>query len=314
MNAELEQAMATADAAAGALSQFAGYKRKADDLSEGPDVTADEHDEKGSKSMTRGTMTKAREVRLEQNRKAARESRRRKKVMIEELQRSVIFFSRANNTLKQQNEELTRLFMQAQSHISASEDNEKAAPQEEVAPANEQQTVSDADANAANAEQQEAQVLAAQAAFESKGFSSQVARACAQTMAGNSATGHLPPMQPGATMQAMANFQQAAAAAMQAAMGQMQTIPGVNVNQLLSTPVGSNAQQAFTDTMTALAMQQAAAAAAAAGQQFGGMQPGAMNFMHPFGWQPQQAPAQQQQPQQQTGTSAVEQESQNSEI
>jgi len=39
-------------------------------------------------------MSKAREVRLEQNRKAARESRRRKKVLQEELQRSVIFFSR----------------------------------------------------------------------------------------------------------------------------------------------------------------------------------------------------------------------------
>jgi hypothetical protein len=60
-------------------------------------------------------MTKAREIRLEQNRKAARESRRRKKIMIEELQRSVIFFSRANSTLKQQNEELQRLLVQAQS-------------------------------------------------------------------------------------------------------------------------------------------------------------------------------------------------------
>ena len=39
-------------------------------------------------------MSKAREIRLEQNRKAARESRRRKKVLQEELQRSVIFFSR----------------------------------------------------------------------------------------------------------------------------------------------------------------------------------------------------------------------------
>ena len=38
--------------------------------------------------------SKAREIRLEENRKAARESRRRKKVLQEELQRSVIFFSR----------------------------------------------------------------------------------------------------------------------------------------------------------------------------------------------------------------------------
>ena len=39
------------------------------------------------KPLKRGNISKAREIRLEQNRKAARESRRRKKVMIEELQR-----------------------------------------------------------------------------------------------------------------------------------------------------------------------------------------------------------------------------------
>jgi hypothetical protein len=66
-------------------------------------------------------MTKAREIRLEQNRKAARESRRRKKVMVEELQRSVIFFSRANGTLKQQNDELSRLLVQAQQKVAALE-------------------------------------------------------------------------------------------------------------------------------------------------------------------------------------------------
>ena len=38
--------------------------------------------------------------------------------MIEELQRSVIFFSRANSTLKQQNDELTRMILQAQSMIA----------------------------------------------------------------------------------------------------------------------------------------------------------------------------------------------------
>lgn len=35
------------------------------------------------KPMIRGPMSKTREIRLEQNRKAARESRRRKKTMIE---------------------------------------------------------------------------------------------------------------------------------------------------------------------------------------------------------------------------------------
>lgn len=57
----------------------------------------------------------ARVIRLEQNRKAARESRKRKKSMIEELQRSVVFFSRANSLLKQQNEEFARMVLHAQS-------------------------------------------------------------------------------------------------------------------------------------------------------------------------------------------------------
>jgi hypothetical protein len=68
-------------------------------------------------------------------------------------------------------------------------------------------------------------------------------------------------MQPGATMQAMANFQQAAAAAMQAAVQGMKGIPGVSVQTLAAPTVGaSNPQQAYNDTMTALAMQVTAAA------------------------------------------------------
>ena len=89
------------------------------------DAAAEEEDEadadtepRMSRSIDREGMPKARVVRLEQNRKAARESRRRKKVMIEELQRSVIFFSRANGTLKQQNEELQRILFQAQAQVS----------------------------------------------------------------------------------------------------------------------------------------------------------------------------------------------------
>jgi len=86
-------------------------------------------------------------------------------------------------------------------------------------------------------------------------------------------------MQPGATMQAMASFQQAAAAAMQTAMQGMQgSFPGVSMNTLAAAPVGSNPQQAYTDTMTAFAMQQAAAAAA--GQQVGFF-PGAQFMMWP---------------------------------
>uniref|UniRef100_A0A7S2YRK0 BZIP domain-containing protein n=1 Tax=Entomoneis paludosa TaxID=265537 RepID=A0A7S2YRK0_9STRA len=215
---------------------------------------------------------RGREIRLEQNRKAARESRRRKKVMIEELQRSVIFFSRANGTLKQQNDDLTRLMMQAQMQIAAIESHKESAasapaaaavptpapakPEEAAKPAAaEAQKMED---NQQKAEQAQANAVATQAVYETKGYPAAAARAAAQAM-----TGTMESCTTGATMQAMANFQQAAAAAMQMAMGQMQNVPGVNMSQLAAAPAGTNAQQAYTDTMTALAMQQAAAAAAA---------------------------------------------------
>ncbi len=186
--------------------------------------------EHSGKSSKRPGMTKAREIRLEQNRKAARESRRRKKVMIEELQRSVIFFSRANGTLKQQNDDLTRLLMQAQAQVSIIESGSK-VPSASVVP----------------------QVTDTRIPLAAPSAS-------AAAMAGT-----LPPMQPGATMKAMANFQQAAAAAMQAAVQGMKGIPGATMQSLAAPTSGSgavNSQQAYNDTMTALAMQQAAAAAA----------------------------------------------------
>ena len=177
---------------------------------------------------------------------AARESRRRKKVMIEELQRSVIFFSRANSTLKQQNDELTRMLLQAQTMVSQM---------------NEEGKVQEGDKDAGDG-MGNAQMFNAQSSTNKGGnvpvFTS------------------IPPMQPGATMQAMSNFQQAASVAMQQAMQGLQSIPGINMNQITAAPAGASAQQAYTDTMTALAMQQAAMAAAA-GHPFN-MQQG---FPHP---------------------------------
>lgn len=187
-----------------------------------------------AKAAKRPGMSKAREIRLEQNRKAARESRRRKKVLIDELQRSVIFFSRANHTLKQQNDDLTRLFMQAQTQVSLIE-NGGAAVSPIAATATEVKPAASA-----------AQSTSAEAAAMS---------------------GTLPPMHPGATMQAMANFQQAAAVAMQAAVQGMKGIPSVSVHTLAAPDSGActaNSQQAYNDTMTAMAMQQAAVVAAAA--------------------------------------------------
>mmetsp|Transcript_13805 Transcript_13805/g.23448 ORF Transcript_13805/g.23448 Transcript_13805/m.23448 type:complete len:304 (-) Transcript_13805:65-976(-) len=60
----------------------------------------------------------ARARRLEQNRRAAIESRRRKKVMIGELQRSVTFYSKANENLKKSNEELEALLLIAKQKLS----------------------------------------------------------------------------------------------------------------------------------------------------------------------------------------------------
>lgn len=286
-------------------------------LDEDDDVEAAED----FKDIDRPPMTKAREVRLDQNRKAARDSRRRKKVMIEELQRSVIFFSRANGTLKQQNDELSRLFMQAQNQAAAVDSTgtsvqpvvEQSQSQPIASAASTQAVVKPESEQASNTFQQaQAQAVATQAMFESQGFPAAAARAAAQTMNASapsvypattsapaiSQPSSLPQMQPGATMQAMANFQQAAAAAMQAAIQGMQGIPGVNMTQLAATPVGANPQQAYTDTMTALAMQQAAAATATGNPQFV-MQPG-MHFMaHPMlAWQQQQQQQAQQQQQQ----------------
>ena len=53
-----------------------------------------------------------RKERLEQNRISARESRKRKKNMIEELQRTVITLSKENKTLNEKNERLRRDLMQ----------------------------------------------------------------------------------------------------------------------------------------------------------------------------------------------------------
>mmetsp|Transcript_12811 Transcript_12811/g.20623 ORF Transcript_12811/g.20623 Transcript_12811/m.20623 type:complete len:297 (+) Transcript_12811:232-1122(+) len=255
--------MATVEQASIADSQLPVRKRKKADEEEGesgPETTpaTSEPVNKASKT-TDSTMeakkdmskrpaasTKAREIRLEQNRKAARESRRRKKVMIEELQRSVIFFSRANGTLKQQNDELTRLLMQAQAHVAAIETAGK---------------VPEAPAAADVAKAEPAPAVAAPAPQPA---ATQPTSAAAAAMSGS-----LPPMQPGATMQAMANFQQAAAAAMQAAVQGMKGIPGVSMQSLAAPAAGSggtNSQQAYNDTMTAIAMQQAAAAAS--GQPF----------------------------------------------
>lgn len=58
-----------------------------------------------------------RKERLEQNRISARESRKRKKTMIEELQRTVITLSRENKELNERNETLRRQLMEIGSKV-----------------------------------------------------------------------------------------------------------------------------------------------------------------------------------------------------
>lgn len=308
MSALVEQSKA-ADAAAGALTALSA-KRILDsddgplskflklDVHQTPDLpptsapptTAPFFTSEEISSIPKGE--KSRKIRLEQNRKAAKESRRRKKVMIEELQRSVIFFSRANGTLKQQNEDLMRLIVSAQNEVAAQEGGQKIDDQDQQTSRVEK---SSPDIKNEDVEkvfgQAEADAVAVQAVFKSQGFPTAAARAAAHAVSPmisapviSNQPIQTPTMQPGATMQAMANFQQAASIAMQNAMNSLaKTMPGVPASQF-SAPQpsdGTNAQQAFTDTMTALAMQQAATAA---GQQFM-MQQSGMPFLFPmFGW------------------------------
>ena len=195
--------------------------------------TTEAHSHAGSEdadSNITAPKPKAREIRLEQNRKAARESRRRKKVMVEELQRSVIFFTRTNCTLKQQNDEFQRLLVTAQAKIQSmkqcesdstkyfNEEIEKptdnsnsrsgsntntpvqeavSAGRSEVATAN---ALTTAQSQATfqyqvqnTAQAQAAHAAATQAMYESKGFPPAAARAAAQTLvAGATASGNLP--------------------------------------------------------------------------------------------------------------------------
>lgn len=75
----------------------------ADDIPD--DDSADDGDDDDVKS-------KKRKERLEQNRISARESRKRKKTMIEELQKTVITLSRENKDLNERNENLRRQLME----------------------------------------------------------------------------------------------------------------------------------------------------------------------------------------------------------
>lgn len=192
--------------------------------------------------------------------------------------------------------------MQAQSQVSAIESGQQLHAQ------GEQQQQQEQNLAAQQGQQQQAHAVAQQAAFQSEGIPAAAARMAAQTMNAGVPTGTdaaaacsgtgmapvpgqhqaLPQMQTGATMQAMANFQQAAAAAMASAMMMNPAAAAAAV----AAPPGSNPHQ---ESLNALAMQQVAAAAA--GQQFAFI-PQMMQIpgMIPMNWaqqqpNPQAAPA-----------------------
>ncbi|KAG7353548.1 bZIP transcription factor [Nitzschia inconspicua] len=73
--------------------------------------------EPAPKPIKRPCMNRAREIRLEQNLKSARESRKRKKAMLEDLQRSLVFFTKANAALRTEHEVLTRKILTAHSEL-----------------------------------------------------------------------------------------------------------------------------------------------------------------------------------------------------
>ncbi|GAX27628.1 hypothetical protein FisN_13Hh281 [Fistulifera solaris] len=75
------------------------------------DESEDDHDSNDDGNDPESKARK-RKDRLEQNRISARESRKRKKTMIEELQRTVITLSRDNKELNDRNEALRRELME----------------------------------------------------------------------------------------------------------------------------------------------------------------------------------------------------------
>ena len=76
------------------------------------DNNDNEDDSRASAGDDEETKARKRKERLEQNRISARESRKRKKTMIEELQRTVITLSRENKELNERNESLRRQLME----------------------------------------------------------------------------------------------------------------------------------------------------------------------------------------------------------
>lgn len=73
---------------------------------------------------------KARETRLEQNRIAARKSRMRKKTMIHNFHHSIMYYTRANAALQQENETLQKMLDMAKEFVKTNGENAEAGKQQ----------------------------------------------------------------------------------------------------------------------------------------------------------------------------------------
>jgi len=213
--------------------QSAGDKRKEvpDTQVVGPSMTAtstmlsSQPFKRQKQGPTSAATDRSKALRLEQNRKAARESRRRKKAMIEELQRSLMFFSKANERLKQQNEQLTRQLLDGHNQL---------ASMGKPVPMLDPTTV--ATAAGAGVPMVSKPAVVVPTTTTPQGMFNTLEQQQPLPVASVVPDSAIDmSMQPGATMQAMATFQQAAHAAMEAASRMMQAHGVVVVHPQVST-------------------------------------------------------------------------------
>lgn len=203
--------------------------------------------------------------RLEQNRIAAKVSRERKKAMMNELQRSITFFRETNLAVQKQNDQLESLIARANVVVSRENDRKQEGKKKNIQGSKMAPVLIPNDVETADT--------------STTGQASTV-----QPI-------DLSVIQPGSTVQAMSNFQQAATKAMAAAMANLQrgpVLPTSNVstdiianvcNSSISMPIPQFAQSAsitasitdtsginfqqYMETLTAFAFQNSMLAAAA---------------------------------------------------
>ena len=105
---------ATADKVVAAAMAAIGDKVAREEAAAAADASNDD----STSNLSGDLKASKRKERLEQNRISARESRKRKKTMIEELQRTVITLSRENKDLNDRNEQLRGQLIELGSKVS----------------------------------------------------------------------------------------------------------------------------------------------------------------------------------------------------